>query len=43
MSDSEFFRFDQEQWYSEFMDAEVSEIMTSNIVHDENFDLDVPF
>ena len=44
MANNEFFRFDQEQWYSEFVDAEVSEIMASNIVHDENFDLeDVPF
>ena len=44
MADNEFFRFDQEQWYQEFMDAEVSKIVNDTSVHNEFFDLeDVPF
>jgi hypothetical protein len=43
MSDSEFFRLDQEQWYSDFVDAEVSEIVEDTYPHDEIFFLDVPF
>jgi hypothetical protein len=43
MTDNEFFRLDQEQWYSEFVDAEVSEMMASTIPQEENFLLDVPF
>ena len=43
METNEFFRLDQELWYSEFVDAEVSEIMASTDIHDENFfiELDV--
>ena len=37
METNEFFRLDQEQWYEEFVDAEVSEIQNSTILHDENF------
>ena len=43
MTDREFFQLDQEQWYSEFVDQEVSEMMASTIPHDEIFLLDVPF
>jgi hypothetical protein len=43
MTDNEFFRLDQEQWYQDFVDAEVYEIMASTIPHEENFLLDVPF
>jgi hypothetical protein len=43
MTDSEFFRLDQEQWYWDFVDTEVSEIVASTITHDENFFVDVPF
>jgi hypothetical protein len=43
METSEFFRLDQELWYSEFVDAEVSEMMASTIPQEENFLLDVPF
>ena len=43
MTDREFFIADQEQWYSEFVDAEVSEIREATIPHEENFFVDVPF
>jgi len=43
MTDNEFFRLDQEQWYQEFVDAEVYEINQSTIPQEENFLLDVPF
>jgi hypothetical protein len=43
MTDNEFFRLDQEQWYQDFVDAEVYEINQSTILHEENFLLDVPF
>ena len=43
MTDNEFFKLDQELWYSEFVDQEVSEMMASTIPHDEIFLLDVPF
>jgi hypothetical protein len=43
MTDNEFFRLDQEQWYSEFVDQEVREIVMSTIPHEEIFLLDVPF
>lgn len=44
MSDSEFFRQDQEQWYSEFVDAEVSEIRGDTNTQIEFFEFDdVPF
>ena len=37
METNEFFRLDQELWYQEFVDAEVSEINSSTQLHDENF------
>jgi hypothetical protein len=44
MADNEFFRMDQEQWYNEFVDAEVSEIRQSTNTHGEFFEFDdVPF
>jgi hypothetical protein len=43
MTDREFFQLDQEQWYQDFVDAEVSEIREDNYPHDEIFFLDVPF
>jgi len=44
MTDSDFFRLGQEQWYQEFVDAEVSEILTDTIAHREIFEFDdVPF
>ena len=44
MAHNEFFRLDQEQWYQEFVDAEVSEIRESTNTHGEFFTFDdVPF
>ena len=44
MADSEFFRLDQEQWYAEWVDAEVSEILSDTNTHREFFEFDdVPF
>lgn len=44
MTDNEFFRLDQEQWYQEFVDHEVSEILTDTNTHREFFEFDdVPF
>ena len=44
MTDREFFKFDQEQWYMEWVDAEVSEIRESTNTHDKFFEFDdVPF
>ena len=43
MADNEFFRMDQEQWYSEFVDAEVYEIRQATTAHEEIFFLDIPF
>lgn len=44
MTDREFFQQDQMQWYQEFVDAEVSEILTDTHTHREFFEFDdVPF
>jgi len=44
MTDNEFFRLDQEQWYSEWVDAEVSEILSDTHTNAEFFTFeDVPF
>ena len=44
MADKEFFRLDQEQWYSEWVDTEVSEIRGDTNPHGEIFEFDdVPF
>ena len=44
MADNDFFRMDQETWYTEFVDAEVSEILQDTIAHREIFEFDdVPF
>ena len=44
MADNEFFRMDQEQWYQEWVDAEVSQIREDTNTHTEFFEFDdVPF
>ena len=44
MATNDFFRMDQEAWYTEFVDAEVSEILTDTNAHGEIFEFDdVPF
>lgn len=44
MADNEFFRMDQEQWYMEFVDAEVAQIREDTNTHTEFFEFDdVPF
>ena len=44
MTDREFFQVDQEQWFNEFVDAEVSEIREHTYHHDEFFVFeDIPF
>lgn len=44
MTDTEFFRLGQEQWYQDFVDTEVSEILQDTDHHREIFEFDdVPF
>jgi hypothetical protein len=44
MTDREFFQIDQEQWFQDFVDAEVSEIQTDTDPQVEFFEFDdVPF
>jgi hypothetical protein len=44
MTDREFFLQTQEQWYQEFVDAEIREILTDTNPHGENFEFDdIPF
>jgi hypothetical protein len=44
MSDNEFFKLDQEQWFTEYVDTEVSEIREHTNPHTEKFEFDdVPF
>lgn len=43
MTDSEFFKLDQELWFTEYVDAEVYEINQDTHTQIENFFLDVPF
>ena len=44
MSDNEFFRFDQEAWFAEWVDAEVHEIRQATNTHGEFFEFDdVPY
>ena len=44
MADNEFFRLDQEQWFSDFVDTEVREIRGDTNPHSEIFEFDdVPF
>ena len=44
MADNEFFKFDQEAWFAEFVDAEVREIREATNTHGEFFEFDdVPF
>jgi hypothetical protein len=44
MTDSEFFKLDQQQWYQEWVDTEVSEICADTNPQIEFFEFDdVPF
>jgi hypothetical protein len=44
MTTAEFFKADQEQWYAEWVDSEVSEIVGDTNTHREIFEFDdVPF
>lgn len=44
MADSEFFRLNQQQWFEDFVDAEVSEIRGDTNTQIEFFEFDdVPF
>ena len=44
MTDREFFKYDQEQWYTDWVDAEVTEIREDTDRHIEFFDFDdIPF
>lgn len=44
MENTDFFRLDQEQWYSDFVDHEVAEILQDTNHHREIFEFDdVPF
>ena len=43
MTDSEFYAQIQSEWFCEFKDTEVSKIFQYTNIHDEFFDLDVPF
>ena len=44
MKTNDFFRMDQELWFTEFVDAEVSEILEDTDIHAEFFEFDdVPF
>jgi hypothetical protein len=44
MSDTDFFSLNQEQWFTEFVEAEVSEILQDTNAHDNFFEFDdVPF
>lgn len=40
MADNEFFRLDQETWYTEFVDAEIKEIVEGTNTHGEFFEFD---
>ena len=40
MTDSEFYRLDQEQWFEDFVDAEVREILHDTHTHREIFEFD---
>ena len=43
-TDNDFFRMDQYQWYADWVDAEVREILADTNPHHENFEFeDVPF
>jgi hypothetical protein len=44
MSDTDFFSLDQEQWFQEFVESELSKNLTAIHVHAEFFEFDdVPF
>lgn len=43
-TDNDFFRLDQQQWYAEFVDAELSEMFCDTNPHPQKFEFDdVPF
>ena len=44
MTERDFFRLDQEHWFQDFVDTEVSEILSDTNTHGEFFEFDdVPF
>jgi hypothetical protein len=43
MTDNEFFKLDQELWYSEYVEQELSKKVSDTNTQIENFFLDVPF
>lgn len=43
MTDNEFFKLDQEQWYCEFVEHELPQNIGDSYPQDENFFLDLPF
>jgi len=43
-TDNDFFRLDQQQWYAEFVGAELSEMLSDTNPHPQKFEFDdVPF
>jgi hypothetical protein len=44
MSDTEFFKFDQDQWFKEYMETQLSKNRTDTNPHTEKFEFDdIPF
>ena len=43
MTDNEFFKLDQELWFQEYMESELSKNIADTNTQIENFFLDVPF
>ena len=43
MTDNEFFKLDQELWFTEYVESELSKKVSDTDIQIENFFLDVPF
>jgi len=43
MTDNEFFKLDQELWFQEYVESELSKNIGDTDIQIENFFLDVPF
>lgn len=43
MTDNEFFKLDQELWFQEYVESELSKKVSDTDIQIENFFLDVPF
>jgi hypothetical protein len=43
MTDNDFFKLDQELWFTEYMESELSKNIGDTNIQIENFFLDVPF